>query len=34
MNLSESDARSIVDRVLSLASADEVRVNVDGGRSV
>jgi len=32
MSLTESDARSIVDRILSLASADEVRVNVDARR--
>jgi len=32
MSLTESDARGIVDRALALASADEVRVNVDAGR--
>ena len=32
MTLSETQARALVDRILALASADDVRVNLDGGR--
>ncbi|NQT52387.1 hypothetical protein HQ576_10070 [bacterium] len=32
MTLSETQARALVDRILALASADDVRVNLGGGR--
>ena len=33
MILSESESRSIIKRALSFSSADEIRVNLSGGRS-
>jgi hypothetical protein len=33
MILSESESRRIIERTLSFSSADEIRVNLSGGRS-